>query len=523
MSAHDAARDRHFDRREKAAKAGIHLPSEADLLLGMSFLGADLNRDLREFAGRLAGSFGRKGRRGTPELVKALKHAEAFQDSEAIEAILDAVTACERELASQTPAAGALAGTRLRCHIYLAYLGDPMACVRVAGEAARRGIGKRGNREGGRLDLFARSLAWATLSRRILEVEARLGQRPGALSAQDVDMLEADYETAIRNAADDASASGSGPAGNARDFKEEGLAEQAESHEQQGSQSQTCVAIPHTGNSNTRMGRDVEREFKGTIGVPLPLVAVPDLSAVHANLADRFPWARSVIETLLADMRNRETVRLRPTILVGAPGSGKTRFAKELLDALRVPWILTPCGGMSDSAVGGTPRRWHTGEPSLPVAAIRRHACAGPAVLLDEVEKASTSRHNGALVDVLIGMLGDETSSRYLDPYLECECDLSQVSWLMTANEIAPLPAALRDRCRVLPFPEPGPEQLPLLALRLLERHYVATGHDSRWATPLEACEINALASTWSGGSIRVLERLVEQVAATRERFIRRI
>lgn len=83
--------------------------------------------------------------------------------------------------------------------------------------------------------------------------------------------------------------------------------------------------------------------------------------------------------------------------------------------------------GMSDSAVGGTPRRWRMGEPSLPVAAIRCHRCAGPGLLLDELEKPSTSRHNGALADVLVGMLGDETSCRYLDPYLECECDLSHV------------------------------------------------------------------------------------------------
>lgn len=518
------ARVRHFARRDKAARAGIHLPSEDDLLAGMSFLGEDLCRDLREFAGRLAGSFGRKGRRGTPELLTALKRAEVFQDFEAIEAILDAIDGCEQELGSQTRAAGNLAGTRLRCRIYLAHMGDPAACARLAGEAARRAIGKRGSREGGRLGLFARSLAWATLSRRILETEAHLGQRPGALSTQEIDMLEADYETAISDAAADASASSDAdrdkvPPSVAGDRSGSMPASPETNQGMPDRYPETCVAIPGSGNSNTRIGRDVEREFKGTIGVPLPLVAVPDLAAVRANLSERFPWACGVIDTLLSDMRNRTTVRLRSTILVGKPGSGKTRFAKDFLDALRVPWVLTPCGGMSDSTIGGTPRRWHTGEPSLPVTAIRRHACAGPGILLDEVEKASTSRHNGALVDVLIGMLGDETASRYLDPYLECECDLSHVSWLMTANEIAPLPAPLRDRCRVLSFPEPGAEQLLLLARRLLERHYVAMGHDPRWATPLDPSEIMALGSAWSGGSIRVLERLVEGLAATRERF----
>lgn len=503
MSAHERVRARHFTRRDKAARAGIHLPSEGDLLSGMSFLGEDLGRDLREFAGRLAGSFGRKGRRGTPELVTALERAEAFQDLDAIQSILDAVETCE-QLLGHTRASGDLAGTRLRCDIYMAHMGDPLACARVAGEAAKRAIDKRRALEGGRLDLFARSLAWATLSRRILEVDARLGERQGALSAREVDMLQADYEAAMHEAAAEASvseaAAGDSSSNHASDPQRVRPVTEESVHRSLNLQSNTCVAIPFSGNANTRIGREVEREFKGVIGEALPLIAVPDIEAVRTSMIERFPWAREVTGTLLADMRNRETVRLRPTILVGAPGSGKTRFAKDFLDAIQVPWVLTPCGGMSDSAVGGTPRRWHTGESCLPVSAIRRHACAGPALLLDEVEKASTSRHNGSLADVLIGMLGDETSSRYLDPYLECERDLSHVSWLMTANEIAPLPAPLRDRCRVLRFPEPGPAHLPHLARRLLERHYLATGHDPRWATPLDSSEIMALGSAWTGG-----------------------
>ena len=100
---------------------------------------------------------------------------------------------------------------------------------------------------------------------------------------------------------------------------------------------------------------------------------------------------------------------------------------------------------MSDSALGGTPRRWATGEPSLPVEAIRRHLSAGPAIILDEIEKASSNRHNGALADVLLGMLGRETASAYHDPYVEAEVDLSQLNWLMTANEVETLHAPLRD------------------------------------------------------------------------------
>ena len=251
----------------------------------------------------------------------------------------------------------------------------------------------------------------------------------------------------------------------------------------------------------------------------LPLPHAPDLAAVRTGLTTEFPWVVSIADEMLKWLVGREHVHLRPVILLGIPGCGKTRFARRLIEELGVPYELVSCGGLSDSALGGTARRWLSGEPSLAVMAVRRHQCAGPAIILDEIEKVGTSRHNGNVHDVLIGLLEKETSARWFDPYVESNCDLSHLSWLMTANEVESVPAVLRDRCRILRFPEPGPEHLPFLASRILERHYLEQGHDPRWATPLEGYEIEALSRAWTGGSIRKLERLVEILVETRERY----
>src|SRR5690606_13655569 len=154
---------------------------------------------------------------------------------------------------------------------------------------------------------------------------------------------------------------------------------------------------------------------------------------------------------------------------------------------------------------------------SLPMLAVRRHECAGPVIILDEIEKVGTSRHNGNAHDVLLGLFEPETSSRWHDPYIQASCDLSNLTWLMTANEVGPIPSVLRDRCRVLRFPEPGPEHLQLLSVRIMERLYADRGHDTRWATPLEGFELAAVASGWSGGSIRRLERIIERLVEVRE------
>jgi ATP-dependent Lon protease len=221
---------------------------------------------------------------------------------------------------------------------------------------------------------------------------------------------------------------------------------------------------------------------------------------------------------LLNRFVGRDHVHIRPTILVGTPGCGKTRLARRLCEELAVPFELVSCGGLNDSSIGGTARRWTSGEPSLAVMSVRRHRCAGPIIILDEIEKVGTSRHNGNVHDVLIGLFEQETSSRWFDPYVESPCDLSHVSWLMTANTLATVPSVLLDRCRVIAFPEPGPEQIDVLAPRLVERIYVDAGHDPRWAMPLEQFELTALADHWRGGSIRRLQQLVETLVEARER-----
>jgi hypothetical protein len=87
----------------------------------------------------------------------------------------------------------------------------------------------------------------------------------------------------------------------------------------------------------------------------------------------------------------------------------------------------------------------------------------------------------------------------------------------MTANSVEPIPAVLRDRCRVIRFPEPGPEHLPALAVSIMERVYAELGHDVRWVTALEGFEVDAVASAWGGGSIRRLQRIIEQLVDFRE------
>lgn len=113
-------------------------------------------------------------------------------------------------------------------------------------------------------------------------------------------------------------------------------------------------------------------------------------------------------------------------------------------------------GGSSDNRLlAGTARGWGGAQPAYPLLAIARTGIANPAILLDEVDKARAS-HNGDLHATLLGMLDAKTARRWPDECLMGECDLSRVSWLMTANDASGLPRALMSRVRRVRVDVPG-------------------------------------------------------------------
>ncbi|MDK1389978.1 AAA family ATPase [Sinorhizobium sp. 8-89] len=511
MTDNPPSQDRHFQRRQKAAIAGLHLPTAEELLRGMGFFREDLAEDIREYCSRLSGRVKKRKRTGLALFATSLDELTVDPSEDgvlAVEAALDLIDDTQGLPVDEC---------RLRCRFYRAFFGDGQAMALIAGEIAHLASGDLPRAES--RSLLWRSLSWAAQSR-VLDRRRRAGvsvQRSAEWFEPEVRTYEFHFRNAITSSmVDEPEPKDSPSAGLAVATWEE------EPSEHETPPTDGVVVISGIGNDTTADGKRVAKEFAKFKQRPLPLPGMPELTVVRARLIAEFPYALAIVDKVLEGLSGRPNVHLRPIILLGAPGSGKTQFARRLTEELGTPCVLISCGGLSDSAIGGTARRWSSGEPSLAVMVVRQHECAGPVVILDEIEKIGTSRHNGNVHDVLIGLFEPQTSSRWHDPYLQAHCDLSHVSWLMTANSVEPIPAALRDRCRILRFPSPGADQLPLLATRILERLYIEAGYDPRWATPIEGFELDALASVWTGGSIRTLERLVEGLREARERGRRR-
>lgn len=261
---------------------------------------------------------------------------------------------------------------------------------------------------------------------------------------------------------------------------------------------------------------------KPVLNAALPLVETPPLDQVHRALMKEFPHAVSIIDFVLADLMGRTVIKMRPLLLVGDPGGGKSRFARRLGELLNLTVWRIDAAQSDGSAFAGTDRRWHSAECCHPLLAIARGRTANPLVLIDELEKAATRTDYGRLWDCLLGFIEPETGSRYPDPALQIRLDLSHVNYIATANILEPLPTALRDRFRIAVFPKPTIDDLDALLPGLLRAIATERGLDVRWIPPIDVVERATITNHWPGGSIRRLLRILEAVLQARDRHATR-
>ncbi|MFJ5487345.1 AAA family ATPase [Hansschlegelia beijingensis] len=268
--------------------------------------------------------------------------------------------------------------------------------------------------------------------------------------------------------------------------------------------------------------RSAWKPFEDIAGKRLRLVERGDPAAHLIALCLAFPHCRAEIATILRDLAASEIAKLRPTLLVGSPGSGKTSLARSIADAIGLSSTIYSCGGQADSSMMGTSAQWHSARPSVPLDLIRTSRQANPLVVLDELDKCASDGRNGSLQDALLAFLEPSTARRHRDLALEVEVDLSHVNWVATANKVRDVPPPLRDRFRVIQIPDPDWSHVGDLSRRILNDLAIERGLDRRWLEDLAQDELTIIRKAWPGGSLRRLRRAIEVLVDGRDHLMGR-
>lgn len=269
-------------------------------------------------------------------------------------------------------------------------------------------------------------------------------------------------------------------------------------------------SVPHA--SDPQEAEEVSRHA-GLAG-DVSMVPAAEPEAVRASVVARFPWmadAAGVVARELALLSEAAPCVVPPLLFLGPPGCGKTTFARVVASACGLPSrVVHATDANGSTTLAGNGRGWRSGRPALPITAMSEAGVSTVALIVDDIDRQATDDRYGTPQEWLLSVMEPSTARAFEDPFLQVACDLSTVSWLLTANDASAVVGALLDRVAVVEVAYP-PADAAELVLDAVMRE---VEHDAGWGPgsmrlPPSVREALLRAFVSDSSTLRLLRRAV--------------
>jgi ATP-dependent Lon protease len=165
--------------------------------------------------------------------------------------------------------------------------------------------------------------------------------------------------------------------------------------------------------------------------------------------------------TALSRLSDRPWFQMRPMLLLGPAGVGKTAFAQAFASSVGVKFKRFDVGAMSTaSAIAGLSMAWSTGHAGEMLRLITTSETANPICMLDEVDKMS-GHEMAPLEPTILALLEQESACSFRDEGLLLRINLGYINWLATANDLDVMSAPLKSRFSIVTVSAPSRDQAP--------------------------------------------------------------
>ncbi len=199
-------------------------------------------------------------------------------------------------------------------------------------------------------------------------------------------------------------------------------------------------------------------------------------------------------------------------LFVGPPGVGKTSLAISIARNLGIPYHKISLGGMKDEAdIRGYGFTYEGSKPGLIVQGLIKMGVMNGMFIMDEADKTEKFA-----IATLLEILDPEQNHLFHDKYTQStiDIDLSNCHFILTANTVDTVPAAILDRCEVIFLDRYSVDEKIAIARdflveRIRQRYLI--GQDEILFDPEEESEIlrHLIRDYTSEAGVRDLERIV--------------